>query len=78
MRLIFMSFTGQFGHFLNQFIFVSLFVCFCVCSFIVLFVGFAVLKGLVFFYASKPRYLPKRMFHFMVRMFVADHLFITL
>ena len=45
MKLIFMSFTGKFGHqgdymkncchFLNQFIFVSLFVYFCLCCFIV-------------------------------------------
>ena len=65
-------------HFLNQFIFVSLCVYFCLCCFICLFVGFAILKGLGFFYVSRPRYLPKRMFHFMVRMFVTDHLFVTL
>ena len=45
MKLIFMSFTGKFGHqgdymkncchFLNQFIFVSLFVYFCLCCVIV-------------------------------------------
>ena len=89
MKLIFVSFTGQFDHqgdymkncchFLNQFIFVSLFVYFCLCCFICLFVGVVILKwACFFFYESKPRYLPKRMFHLMVRMFVADHLFVTL
>ena len=85
MKLIFVSFTGQFDHqgdymkncchFLNQFRCLFIFVC--------VFLLFVCRRchfkmGLFFFYESKPRYLPKRMFHFMVRMFVADQLFVTL
>ena len=55
-------------HFLYQFIFVSLFVYFCLCCFIVCLSALPFYKRACFFYVSKPRYLLKRMFHFMVRM----------